>query len=98
MTVAGQARWLLLQGPSLQHVPRATSVAVASMRDIINEELDVIRDAGTWKSERVITTKQAAEISVAGQAKPVLNFCANNYLGLSVSCQQSSFLTQIIHM
>ncbi|KAK2190056.1 hypothetical protein NP493_90g00006 [Ridgeia piscesae] len=83
MTAAGQARRLVLQGPSLQHVPRATSVAVASMRDIINEELDVIRGAGTWKSERVITTKQAAEISVAGQAKPVLNFCANNYLGLS---------------
>ncbi|KAI0217545.1 2-amino-3-ketobutyrate coenzyme A ligase, mitochondrial [Lamellibrachia satsuma] len=81
--ICRQARWFLLQRPSLQHVPRATSAAVASMRDIISAELDDIRDAGTWKSERVITTKQAAEISVLGRPKPVLNFCANNYLGLS---------------
>src|SRR6185436_8356588 len=38
--------------------------------------------AGLYKSERVITSTQSAEIAVAGGAK-VLNFCANNYLGLA---------------
>ncbi|MDR3236287.1 MAG: glycine C-acetyltransferase [Prevotellaceae bacterium] len=45
-------------------------------------ELDEIRQGGLYKEERVITTSQQAEIRVSsGQA--VLNFCANNYLGLS---------------
>src|SRR5690242_7901967 len=40
-----------------------------------------IRDAGLWKHERVIESPQAAHIRAAG--KEVINFCANNYLGLS---------------
>ncbi len=44
-------------------------------------ELDEIRSAGLYKTERVITSEQGAEIIVGG--KMVLNFCANNYLGLS---------------
>lgn len=47
----------------------------------ISTELDEIRDAGLYKYERVITSAQGAEITVNG--KKVLNFCANNYLGLS---------------
>jgi glycine C-acetyltransferase len=47
----------------------------------VSEELDEIRAAGLYKSERVITSAQGAEIEVNG--KKVLNFCANNYLGLS---------------
>src|SRR3954465_4811076 len=47
----------------------------------ISTELDEIRSAGLYKSERVITSAQGAEITVNG--KKVLNFCANNYLGLS---------------
>jgi len=43
--------------------------------------LNDIRDAGLFKEERVITTPQGASIETAGQK--VLNFCANNYLGLS---------------
>ena len=39
--------------------------------------------AGTWKDERVITSKQGAEINVEGSPNQLLNFCANNYLGLS---------------
>ena len=45
-------------------------------------ELSGIEEAGLSKKERVITSPQAAHIRVAGGA-PVLNFCANNYLGLS---------------
>jgi glycine C-acetyltransferase len=47
----------------------------------ISEELKEIESAGLFKKERVITSEQGAEIIVNG--KTVLNFCANNYLGLS---------------
>ena len=48
----------------------------------ITAELDAIREAGTWREERIITTPQYSRISPP--AKPgVVNFCANNYLGLS---------------
>ncbi len=46
------------------------------------EELDSIRDQGLFKSERVITSPQSAEITLA-DGSTVLNFCANNYLGLA---------------
>ncbi len=54
-----------------------------SFQQYLQQELDGIRAAGLYKEERIITTPQAAEIQVAGGARPVLNFCANNYLGLS---------------
>ncbi len=47
----------------------------------LQEELQAIQEAGLYKTERVISSPQRAEITVAD--KPVLNFCANNYLGLS---------------
>jgi glycine C-acetyltransferase len=47
----------------------------------IGTELEEIKTAGLFKNERVITSQQGAEITVGG--KQVLNFCANNYLGLS---------------
>jgi glycine C-acetyltransferase len=47
----------------------------------IAEELEQIKTAGLFKNERIITSDQGAEIEVGG--KKVLNFCANNYLGLS---------------
>lgn len=46
------------------------------------EELENIRSQGLYKSERIITTQQAAEIQTTTGGE-VLNFCANNYLGLS---------------
>ncbi|MAJ28369.1 glycine C-acetyltransferase [bacterium TMED181] len=52
-----------------------------SARDRFVEELQGIEEAGLWKRERVITSPQGANIATAeGEA---LNFCANNYLGLS---------------
>ena len=47
----------------------------------LSEELASIKEAGLYKSERLICSPQSAEITVAG--KTVLNFCANNYLGLA---------------
>lgn len=48
----------------------------------IEEKLKSVKEEGLYKEERVITSPQSAEISVAGGQK-VLNFCANNYLGLA---------------
>ena len=48
----------------------------------LNAQLDGIRAAGTYKNERVIATPQGAMIRVA-DGQPVLNLCANNYLGLA---------------
>ena len=53
-----------------------------SALNAINAELEAIREAGTWREERIITTPQYSRINTT--AKPgVVNFCANNYLGLS---------------
>jgi len=52
------------------------------IKEDLTNELQSIRDAGLFKDERIIMTPQGAEISVKG-GKEVLNFCANNYLGLS---------------
>ena len=46
------------------------------------QELDAIREAGTWREERIITTPQRACIDTT-QKSHVVNMCANNYLGLS---------------
>ena len=50
----------------------------------INAELESIRAAGTWREERIITTPQRSRIDTPA-AKGVVNFCANNYLGLSAN-------------
>jgi glycine C-acetyltransferase len=47
----------------------------------LQKELHEIKDAGLFKQERIIASEQGAEITVGGRT--VLNFCANNYLGLS---------------
>jgi len=52
------------------------------MQERIRHTLDEIREAGLYKTERVITTPQSVEIRVQDGSE-VLNFCANNYLGLA---------------
>ncbi len=52
------------------------------LRDFLRQELDGIRESGLWKTERIIASPQGAEITLADGRK-VINFCANNYLGLS---------------
>ena len=48
----------------------------------IEKELDAIREAGTWRTERIITTPQRSRIDTT-EKPSVVNMCANNYLGLS---------------
>ncbi|MCX4261629.1 MAG: glycine C-acetyltransferase [Alistipes sp.] len=50
-------------------------------QEYLQQELEQIKAAGLYKSERIIESPQRAQIEVAG--RDVLNFCANNYLGLS---------------
>jgi len=58
------------------------SAAYRALQERLRGELAALQSGGLFKAERVITTAQGAEIAVAG-GPPVLNFCANNYLGLS---------------
>src|SRR5262245_58952674 len=51
-------------------------------KDYLENQLGAIRGAGTYKNERVIMTPQGTTIRVA-DGQPVLNLCANNYLGLA---------------
>ena len=52
------------------------------IKDYLNKELQDIKDSGLFKEERIITSAQGAEITL-NTGEKVLNFCANNYLGLS---------------
>lgn len=54
----------------------------ATLQPVLEKELNAIREAGLYKKERIITTPQGADIKTA-EGKEVINFCANNYLGLS---------------
>lgn len=53
-----------------------------NIKETYQKEIQEIKDAGLWKKERIITSAQGAEIETL-EAGEVLNFCANNYLGLS---------------
>ncbi|XP_051166961.1 2-amino-3-ketobutyrate coenzyme A ligase, mitochondrial [Leptopilina boulardi] len=64
----------LTNGSKLQHT--------SALKSIIQPQLEAIKEAGTWKSERIIASPQRTQISLLN-GKKVLNFCANNYLGLS---------------
>jgi len=53
-----------------------------TLKPVLEQELAEIEKAGLYKRERIITSPQGADITVAG-GQHVINFCANNYLGLS---------------
>ena len=53
-----------------------------TLKPVLEQELAAIAEAGLYKRERIITSPQSADITVQG-GKQVINFCANNYLGLS---------------
>ena len=54
-----------------------------NFKEHLTKELQDIKDAGLYKNERVIITPQKADIAVENTEGEVLNFCANNYLGLA---------------
>jgi glycine C-acetyltransferase len=54
----------------------------STLKPVLQKELNNIKEAGLYKDERIITSPQGAEI-ITSDGRKVLNFCANNYLGLS---------------
>ena len=66
--------------PNIQHLQKCNK---STLQTILSDQLQEIRDAGTYKVERVITSPQSSMISVQNMDNDVINFCANNYLGLS---------------
>jgi glycine C-acetyltransferase len=54
----------------------------SKLQPVLQKELQSIREAGLYKKERIIVTPQGADIRTS-EGKEVINFCANNYLGLS---------------
>ena len=58
--------------------------------DHLDAELDALREAGLYKTERVITSKQAGTVGLAS-GQQVINLCANNYLGLSDNAELIAF-------
>lgn len=68
------------------HFTSTTSPSTAAnkaFREIIQTQLEDIQKAGTYKKERIIVSPQATAINVEGSQGKILNFCANNYLGLA---------------
>lgn len=67
----------------------SSAAAAQNFRAILQQQLNDIQTAGTYKNERVITSPQQTVINIEGSSRSVINFCANNYLGLSVSNSNS---------
>lgn len=63
----------------------SNSAACLAFRSILQKNICDIEQAGTFKRERIIQSPQETSIRVAGSEGAILNFCANNYLGLAVS-------------
>ncbi len=66
---------------TVKHQTLNNNIMYGKMKEHLSQTLAEIREAGLYKEERLIETPQRAAIQVKGQE--VLNFCANNYLGLS---------------
>jgi len=82
LTLVG-ARVSKLWGGGGVHVHSRRGAASSALVGRLEEELSSIRSGGTWKTEHVITSPQDVSIRVEGRTGGILNFCANNYLGLS---------------
>jgi glycine C-acetyltransferase len=65
----------------MRHQPQGDTPVFTQLKTVISNELVSIREGGLYKDERILQSPQAAAIQVAG--REVINFCANNYLGLS---------------
>lgn len=77
LSACRRSRWLR------RPYPRSLSSAAARLGARLEEQLDAMRAQGTLKSERVIGSPIQPEMQLAAGGPTVLNFCANNYLGLS---------------
>ncbi|CAG5055618.1 unnamed protein product [Parnassius apollo] len=67
----------------LHELNRNERPGVAQLREVLDDRLQEIKKAKTWKHERVLTSPQDTKVKLKGAEGYFLNFCANNYLGLS---------------
>lgn len=77
---------------NVKYISNRNLSAINKFTNHVSEQLDSIKAAGTFKNERVITSKQGSHIKVASNKNSVLNFCANNYLGLAVCLFKLCFI------
>jgi len=63
-------------------LPQNVEIMYKTLQPVLQQELQAIEQAGLYKRERIIVTPQGADIKVSS-GESVINFCANNYLGLS---------------
>jgi glycine C-acetyltransferase len=73
-----------------------STTANAAFNGILTKQLEDMKAAGTYKTERVISSPQESKISVQGMPKKVLNFCANNYLGLSANEEIKNYAKKML--
>ena len=59
-------------------------------KEVLKNTIEILKRDGLYKTERVLTTPQSGSIEVAG-GKKVINFCANNYLGLADNPETVSY-------
>lgn len=71
--------------PQITETSRMSTAAAQNFRTILKKQVNEIHAAGTYKNERIISSPQKTIINIEGSSKSVVNFCANNYLGMSVS-------------
>src|ERR1700674_4209465 len=74
-------RWRVTSIRQLVYLPFNLQTMNENLVKRLGKEIEEIKGSGLYKTERVINRSQGAEITVNGRT--VLNFCANNYLGLS---------------
>lgn len=76
----------LILNPLASSTRMSSTQAQTQFNQVLKTEIEAIKAAGTYKSERIILSPQNSAIKVAGKdgkASAQINFCANNYLGLA---------------
>ncbi|XP_031633147.1 2-amino-3-ketobutyrate coenzyme A ligase, mitochondrial [Contarinia nasturtii] len=77
-------------------IRRKSSTAAQNFRTILQNQLNDVHAAGTYKNERVISSPQRTDINIEGSSKSVINFCANNYLGMSNNKEVVEYSKEIL--
>ncbi|XP_050352826.1 2-amino-3-ketobutyrate coenzyme A ligase, mitochondrial [Nymphalis io] len=71
------------QTRQIHELKKKERAGVTKLREVLEDRLQDIKRAKTWKHERVLTSPQDTKVKVRGSEGEFLNFCANNYLGLA---------------
>src|SRR6185436_4796356 len=77
----GEKSVLIIDIPNLTSQISNLISMYKTLKPVLEKEIEEIKSAGLYKLERIISSPQGADIVANG--KNVINFCANNYLGLS---------------